>query len=613
MLALCPIFFVLNVVMTTSVAGQDIDWQYDIKSGISKAEAENKLVLLHFTASWCRPCQALEKFVFPNLEVARSVNENVIPVHIDVDKEQSLVTEYGVTAVPFDVVITPGGRVIAKQKSPLDSNGYRRMMAGLSTPVKDLEDQSKVAIAQKMNEFSDQFNFKPRQISQFKNHTPQAPSHQPPVASAESAKLARRTNMISNPFFGAEETSAKPEPKSVPNSFAVSLDQETTAPAPTAKTVAMESNDFASGSKTRATEIGVAMTNNFSAKQNEEIKLEPPVLKSDFEVITGAEIERDFLAKKNAERKQQASIAKAKAFNEIAPKIKPTIEPKLSFQANAGPELTQLMQERKSSVKNPGLAENVPPVQVQQDRFFQKPTAAAKQSVNQTRFVTPKNTAQALLKPVHQIAQRFAPNQAQPKVDTSALATNQLAPSDRVQQLLQPQTRPQSILEQESSSQQQNVAASRQANANIATAVRQPVAAQPVAHPKPAVGLKGKCPVTLLQEGKWVAGDAKFGCIHRDRLYMFADAEKLKMFQANPDFFSPILAGFDPVVFHKEGRLVDGLAEHGVFMGKAPNQRVLLFRDAQTRAMFQAQPAAYMNTVRQAMNAGANTNRPMVR
>ena len=608
MLALCPIFFILNVVLTTSVAAQDIDWQYDIKSGISKAEAENKLVLLHFTASWCRPCQALEKFVFPNLEVARSVNENVVPVHIDVDEEQSLVTEYGVTAVPFDVVITPGGRVIAKQKSPLDSNGYRRMMAGLSTPVKDLEDQSKVAIAQKLNEFSDQFNFKPPQISQFKNHTPKAPSHQPPVASADSAQLARRTNMISNPFFATEETSSKPEPKSVSNSFAVSLDQETIAPA--AKTVAVETNDFGSGSQTRAADFEVAMTNDFSAKPSlEEIRLEAPVVKSEFEVVTGAELERALATKKSEQQKQQAPLAKAKAFNEIAPKT----EPKLSFQTNAGPELTQLMQNRQASAKNPGLAENVPPTQVQQDRFFQETTAPAKQSTNQTRVVSPKNTAQALLKPVHQIAQRFAPNQAQPRGDTSAFAMNQQAPGARVQRLLQPQPRPQSILEQQSSLHSQKVPVNGRPNATTAAAVKQPVASNTVAQAKPNVGLKGRCPVTLLQEGKWIAGDAKFGCIHRDRLYMFANAEKLKMFQANPDFFSPILAGFDPVVFHKEGRLVDGLAEHGVFMGKAPNQRVLLFRDAQTRAMFQAQPAAYMNTVRQAMNAGANANSPLVR
>jgi len=67
MLVFCPILFAL----AASAAAQDIEWQNDLRSGISKAEAENKLVLLHFSASWCRPCQALEKFVFPNLEVGQ--------------------------------------------------------------------------------------------------------------------------------------------------------------------------------------------------------------------------------------------------------------------------------------------------------------------------------------------------------------------------------------------------------------------------------------------------------------------------------------------------------------------------------------------------------------
>ena len=598
MLALGPIFLVLNMVLTTLVAAQDIDWQYDIKSGLSKAEAENKLVLLHFSASWCRPCQALDKFVFPNLEVARSVNENVVPVRIDVDKQQSLVTEYGVTAVPFDVIITPGGRVITKQKSPLDSNGYRRMMAGLSTPVKDLEDQSKVALNQKLNEFSDQFNFKPPQISQFKDHTPKAPSHQPPAASADSAQLARRANLVSNPFFAASnEPSSKPQPKSVSNSFTASLDQKLSAPTAVAKKISKVPNDFAA-----------TAAQDFDHKPvMDEIKLDAPVIKSEFEEITGAQQEQAFRDKK----KQQGSLAKERAFFETAPKASPS----QSIQPKAGPQLVQLMQQKEPKPSPTGLAKNVPPVQVHQDRFFQQPSVPLGQR-DTTRVVPPKNTAQALLKPVHQIGQRVAPNNTQIKVNTNAFATNKSAFGPKVQQLLQPQNRQQSILEQRTPLQPQPQA---QAQAQRGTIGGQPspnqsVVSNSTAQQKPSLGLKGKCPVTLLQEGKWVSGDSKFGCIHRDRLYIFSSAEKLKTFQANPDFFSPILAGYDPVVFHKEGRLVNGLAEHGVFMGKAPDQRILLFRDAQTRAMFQAQPAAYMNTVRQAMNATTRgANAPVLR
>lgn len=577
MLAICLFFLALNLAVPSSVTAQDIEWQYDIKSGISKAEADNKLVLLHFSASWCRPCQALDKFVFPNLEVARSVNENVVPVHIDVDKNKALVTEYGVTAVPFDVIITPGGRVIAKQKSPLDSNGYRRMMAGLSTPVKELEDQSKVAIAQKLNEFSDQFNFKPPQISKFKDHTPAAPTHQAPAPSSHSAQLARQSsgftnpNRISNPFFGEAEATPKPAPKAVSNSFAVTLDDALQTPA--AKTVSMTTSDFEAGSQKKATQLAATMPNELSLKPPaEEIKLEPPVIKSEYEVITGAEVEQAALAK-------HKPLAEQKAFNEIA-KIAPKVSPKMSFEANSGPQLSKLMQPNAPTAKAKGLAESVPPLQVQQDRFFQAKADPAPKNADQTRVVAPSNSAQALLKPIHQIAQRAPVKNA----------ANAPAQATRAQQLLQPQ-------------------ASVQPQPSVQPNIQpQAVISKSTVPSEPSLGLKGKCPVTLLQEGKWVQGNAKFGCIHRDRLYMFANAQKLEMFKSNPDYFSPILAGYDPVVFHQEGRLVNGLAQHGVFMGKAPNQRVLLFRDAQTRALFQAEPTAYMNTVRQAMNATSGAN-----
>ena len=139
------------------------------------------------------------------------------------------------------------------------------------------------------------------------------------------------------------------------------------------------------------------------------------------------------------------------------------------------------MQQNQLKPKATGLAENVPPTQVQQDRFFQKPAVAATQPMNKTRVVTPKNAAQALLKPVQQIAKRIAPNKTQPTINNSAFAMNQPKIGARVQQLLQPQPRAQSILEPQSIVQSQNAAAGRRVNTPQAT-LSQP-AAQPVAQP----------------------------------------------------------------------------------------------------------------------------------
>ena len=120
--------------------------------------------------------------------------------------------------------------------------------------------------------------------------------------------------------------------------------------------------------------------------------------------------------------------------------------------------------------------------------------------------------------------------------------------------------------------------------------------------------LKGKCPVTLITEGRWEDGDTRFGIVHRNRTYIFASAEKLNQFRSNPDNFSPVLAGYDPVIYQEQGKLVEGLAENGVFMGRMPNQKVILFSDAQTRSKFQASPKKFLESVRQATNnTGSDT------
>lgn len=142
---------------------------------------------------------------------------------------------------------------------------------------------------------------------------------------------------------------------------------------------------------------------------------------------------------------------------------------------------------------------------------------------------------------------------------------------------------------------------SKQNGSNTKTAVKSAVT--------PDFALGGRCPVTLIRDGKWASGDAKFGCVHRGRVYIFADANALKVFQVAPDSFSPILAGYDPVEFHESGTLVDGKEEHGVFIGKSPEHKIVLFSSLETRKKFQAEPQKYMSTVRTALQNSGRTIR----
>ncbi|MEX2175350.1 MAG: DUF255 domain-containing protein [Pirellulaceae bacterium] len=113
----------------------------------------------------------------------------------------------------------------------------------------------------------------------------------------------------------------------------------------------------------------------------------------------------------------------------------------------------------------------------------------------------------------------------------------------------------------------------------------------------PPIALEGYCPVTLLQQRKWRKADAKFGAIHRGRTYLFASEVEQKQFLANPDGFSPVLSGFDPVVFAQRGELVEGQRSYGLTY----NKQIFLFADEASLKAFEQSPRAYATTAHQAM------------
>jgi protein disulfide-isomerase len=113
----------------------------------------------------------------------------------------------------------------------------------------------------------------------------------------------------------------------------------------------------------------------------------------------------------------------------------------------------------------------------------------------------------------------------------------------------------------------------------------------------PPVGLEGYCPVTLAEEVKWVHGDKRFGAVHRGKLYLFTSEGAQKKFLAEPDRFSPVLSGYDPVRFAESGKLVDGKRAHGLTY----NNQVYLFTDEESLRKFQTSPRPFADTVYQAM------------
>jgi protein disulfide-isomerase len=113
----------------------------------------------------------------------------------------------------------------------------------------------------------------------------------------------------------------------------------------------------------------------------------------------------------------------------------------------------------------------------------------------------------------------------------------------------------------------------------------------------PPIGFEGYCPVTMRNQWKWIAGDARYGVIHRGRTYWFVSPTEQSQFQTDPDRYTPALSGLDPVLAIDHKQQVAGKRDHSLdFDGM-----FYMFASEATLQQFTANPHRYAASVRQSM------------
>lgn len=490
---------------------QEMAWETDFKQALDRAISEEKLLLLHFSAEWCRPCKQLEKFVFKSSQVQRAIDQRVVPVHLDTDTNPEFVKKYSVTEIPMDIVLTTSGRVVTRRKSPKTADNYARMIASLPTS-EVAESTDNTELTQKIEQVLNSAT-KSQTVAKNNDFTPRMVAAEAPAHSLQSAKLMDRnkvTQLVSHQDTANVNQEVKQEKKPL-------------------------------------------MMQQFD-KSKRVINDRFFVEKSDRAEGTS---ENDFVMEKSA------AVAKAKS-------LKPIAEAKIDNPFGSVTSRTAKSAQSANAAKilQPNFGNVVDPKRVAEKNRTETVTAAKPEAKAETALVA-KNNAMKMLSAKAVSVKDVELNVANASRKTIAKIETTASTISKVERGNQ-------------------------------FATEQPMSAKPTSV-EPVFALAGKCPVTLVEEGKWADGNGEFGCVHRGRTYIFADAAKLMKFQKDPESFSPILAGYDPVVFHNQGELVDGEAKHGVFMGKAPNQRIVLFQSAETRTKFQAEPRKFMKTIRMAV------------
>ena len=98
---------------TVSAPNMVSNWEQDYSHAKARAKAQNKIMLVYFSASWCGHCRWYRLNVFPTAEF-KSATKNMVLVDVDIDENKALADKFGVREMPDVQLRTEGGKLLSE-------------------------------------------------------------------------------------------------------------------------------------------------------------------------------------------------------------------------------------------------------------------------------------------------------------------------------------------------------------------------------------------------------------------------------------------------------------------------------------------------------------------
>ena len=116
-------------VLGTCLAGsgsaqQTVQWQPTLEVAKRVAGQTGRLVLIHFWDDGCRPCQIMERDVFSRADIAAAIDRDFVAVKVNRSQLPASASQYGVSAVPADVIVTPRGQLLERHVGAVAASEY---------------------------------------------------------------------------------------------------------------------------------------------------------------------------------------------------------------------------------------------------------------------------------------------------------------------------------------------------------------------------------------------------------------------------------------------------------------------------------------------------------
>ena len=117
-----------------AVAGSDLPhyWLTSYEDAKRIAAANKLPLLLHFDATWCGACRRMDQDVLNQHSVTALLGNKVVGVKIDADRYKNLISEFGISTLPTEVVVYPDGTQGSRYVGATTLGSYVSRLNGIS-------------------------------------------------------------------------------------------------------------------------------------------------------------------------------------------------------------------------------------------------------------------------------------------------------------------------------------------------------------------------------------------------------------------------------------------------------------------------------------------------